>query len=120
LTPIDLDNTDFDGEKGYEEDEEEYDDIEEEDDEEEDLDEILKEMGTEMQVIAITHLPQIASKGNDHFKVFKTSKNEKTTTSIELLTPEERINEIAAMLSGKALSEIAISNAKSLLGVELF
>ena len=80
---------------------------------------ILKEMGAEMQVIVITHLPQIASKGTDHFKVFKSSNNQLTTTSILRLTREERINEIAAMLSGKALSEAAISNAKSLLGVEL-
>jgi len=80
---------------------------------------ILKEMGTEMQVIAITHLPQIASKGNDHFKVLKSSKNQNTTTTIQQLSSSERINEIAAMLSGKALSEAAISNAKSLLGVEL-
>ena len=80
---------------------------------------ILKEMGAEMQVIVITHLPQIASKGMDHFKVFKSSNNQLTTTSILRLSREERINEIAAMLSGKALSEAAISNAKSLLGVEL-
>ena len=80
---------------------------------------ILKDMGTEMQVIAITHLPQIASKGNEHFKVLKSTENHITTTSILLLTKEERINEIAAMLSGKALSAAAISNAKSLLGVEL-
>ena len=81
--------------------------------------EILKEMGTEMQVIAITHLPQIASKGDDHFKVLKSSIGQNTTTSIQQLSGNERINEIAAMLSGKALSEAAISNAKSLLGVEL-
>jgi DNA repair protein RecN (Recombination protein N) len=81
--------------------------------------EILKEMGTEMQVIAITHLPQIASKGDDHFKVLKSSIGQNTTTSIQQLSGTERINEIAAMLSGKALSEAAISNAKSLLGVEL-
>jgi DNA repair protein RecN (Recombination protein N) len=81
--------------------------------------EILKEMGTEMQVIAITHLPQIASKGDDHFKVLKSSIGQTTTTSIQQLSRTERINEIAAMLSGKALSEAAISNAKSLLGVEL-
>jgi len=81
--------------------------------------EILTEMGTEMQVIAITHLPQIASKGDDHFKVLKSSIGQNTTTSIQQLSGNERINEIAAMLSGKALSEAAISNAKSLLGVEL-
>ncbi len=81
--------------------------------------EILKEMGTEMQVIAITHLPQIASKGDDHFKVLKSSIGQNTTTLIQQLSGNERINEIAAMLSGKALSEAAISNAKSLLGVEL-
>lgn len=79
--------------------------------------EILKEMGSELQVLAITHLPQIASKGNDHLKVIKSSNAKETSSQLIRLNESDRIDEIAAMLSGKELSEAAISNARSLLGM---
>lgn len=77
--------------------------------------EIMKLMSKKMQVFAITHLPQIASKGNNHFKVFKTSSDNDTISEIVLLSEEERIIEIAEMLSGKNISESAINHAKALL-----
>ena len=79
--------------------------------------EILKEMGTELQVLAITHLPQIASKGLDHLKVIKSTVGKETTSQLIRLTESDRIDEIAGMLSGKELSDAAISNARSLLGI---
>jgi DNA repair protein RecN (Recombination protein N) len=79
--------------------------------------EILKEMGVEMQVLAITHLPQIASKGNDHLKVIKLTGGKETSSQLIRLQELERIDEIAGMLSGKELSDAAISNARSLLGL---
>lgn len=69
------------------------------------------------QVISITHLPQIAARGQQHYRVFKTKQNSFTYTKIERLTPEMRINEIAQMLSGSTLTEAAISNAKTLLNL---
>jgi len=77
--------------------------------------EIMKKMSDKMQVFAITHLPQIASKGNQHYKVFKITQNNDTISEIKLLTEEERVVEIAEMLSGKAISESAINHAKALL-----
>ncbi|MVX35720.1 DNA repair protein RecN [Myroides sp. LoEW2-1] len=77
--------------------------------------EIMREMSKEMQVFAITHLPQIAAKGDTHFKVFKTAKGETTTSQIEELTYESRITEVAQMLSGKDISESALVHAKELL-----
>lgn len=79
--------------------------------------EIMKKMAKNMQVISITHLPQIASKGNHHFIVYKTESKETTTTQIRLLEKEERITEVARMLSGSELTEAAISNAIELLNV---
>ena len=76
---------------------------------------IMQQMSNNMQVIAITHLPQIASKGNTHYKVFKEEVSGVTTTNLKVLNPEERIVEIAEMLSGKAISETAITHAKELL-----
>jgi DNA repair protein RecN (Recombination protein N) len=76
---------------------------------------ILKSMSLGMQVFAITHLPQIAAKGSQQLKVYKTINNGKTTSELKLLNTEERINEIAEMLSGKTLSASAIQHAKSLL-----
>lgn len=75
---------------------------------------VMYEMGQRMQVIAITHLPQIASKGNEHFKVFKSQVNQITTSQIRNLTADERIEELAEMLGGKT-STSAVSHAKSLL-----
>ena len=77
--------------------------------------EIMKEMSNEMQVFAITHLPQIAAKGNDHFKVFKSITDDKTQTELKLLNDDERIIEIAQMLSGTTISDSAINHAKALL-----
>src|SRR6218665_1978386 len=77
--------------------------------------EIMKNMSLQMQVMAITHLPQIAAKGSDHFKVFKTTADEQTNTELKLLSKEERIVEIAQMLSGTAISDSAINHAKALL-----
>lgn len=77
--------------------------------------EIMKIMSDKMQVFAITHLPQIASKGNQHYKVFKVTQNNDTISEIKLLTEGERVVEIAEMLSGKDISESAINHAKALL-----
>jgi DNA repair protein RecN (Recombination protein N) len=79
------------------------------------MSEIMKNMSQSMQVLAITHLPQIAAKGDSHFKVFKTTKNERTHTEIKQLSAEERIIEIAQMLSGIDVTESALNHAKSLL-----
>ncbi len=78
---------------------------------------ILKEMGTSMQVIAITHLPQIASMGEEHYKVVKESGEENTVTNILHLTQDDRLNELARLLSGDQISEAALANAKTMLGV---
>ena len=77
--------------------------------------EIMKAMSQNMQVFAITHLPQIAAKGDDHFKVFKTSEDDQTKTQLKLLDRERRVIEIAQMLSGSVLSDSAINHAKALL-----
>jgi DNA repair protein RecN (Recombination protein N) len=77
---------------------------------------VMSSMSKNMQVMAITHLPQIAARGNHHFKVFKTEINSQTTTDIKLLTKTERIDELAEMLSGKNIVDSAISHAKQLLG----
>lgn len=76
---------------------------------------IMQQMSQHMQVITITHLPQIAAKGNHHYKVFKKEVNKVTTTQLKELSPEERIEEIAEMLGGKDISEVAITHAKELL-----
>lgn len=77
--------------------------------------EIMKEMSTQMQIFAITHLPQIAAKGNEHFKVFKSTVGEGTQSELKLLTSEERVVEIAQMLSGTVISDSALNHAKALL-----
>ena len=77
--------------------------------------EIMKNMSLNMQVFAITHLPQIAAKGFSHFKVLKTTSNEQTFSELKLLSNEDRVVEIAQMLSGSVLSDSAINHAKSLL-----
>ncbi len=76
---------------------------------------IMKEMSNKMQVFAITHLPQIAAKGNQHYKVFKSSEGESTISELKLLSQNERVIEIAEMLSGKDISDSALNHAKSLL-----
>ena len=76
---------------------------------------IMNTMSSTMQVFAITHLPQIAAKGNQHYKVFKTTMGENTVSELKLLTDDERVNEIAEMLSGKDISDSALIHAKALL-----
>lgn len=78
--------------------------------------EMMKEISDNIQVITITHLPQVAVKGNQHYKVYKDDVEDSTYTSLCRLTDEERVNEIARMLSGKEIDSAAINNAKSLLG----
>jgi DNA repair protein RecN (Recombination protein N) len=78
---------------------------------------IMDRLAGGRQVIAITHLPQVASRGNDHFIVFKEDTREATYTRIRKLDPGERINEIAKMLSGEKVTEAALSNARVLLRV---
>ena len=77
---------------------------------------IFLEMGKNTQVIAITHLPQIAAKGARQLKVYKEEKNGVTETRIKPLDPEERMQEIARLLSGEGVSHEALENAKVLLG----
>lgn len=76
---------------------------------------IMKEMGGDRQVISITHLPQIASKGKTHFKVFKEESDNETITRIEKLNENERVEEIAQMLSGAETTSAALNNARDLL-----
>ena len=76
---------------------------------------IMQELGSKMQVFAITHLPQIAAKGKAHYFVYKEDTHERTLTRIKALSVDERIREIARMLSGASLTDAAIANAKDLL-----
>lgn len=77
--------------------------------------EIMKAMSENMQVFAITHLPQIAGKGKDHFKVYKVIKENQTQSELKLLSNDERVIEIAQMLSGSTISDSALNHAKELL-----
>jgi DNA repair protein RecN (Recombination protein N) len=77
--------------------------------------EIMKDMSQDMQIFAITHLPQIAAKGDAHFKVFKSTIGDDTQSELKLLSEEERIVEIAQMLSGIVVSDSALNHAKALL-----
>jgi DNA repair protein RecN (Recombination protein N) len=77
--------------------------------------EIMKSIAEKRQVLCITHLPQIAVKGRNHFKVLKTELNGKTLTKVNALNPEERLTEIALMLSGANLTDAAIRNARQLM-----
>ena len=76
---------------------------------------IMKDMSNSMQVFSITHLPQIAAKGKTHYKVYKSIQGETTISELKLLTFQERIVEIAEMLSGKNVSDSALNHAKALL-----
>ena len=81
---------------------------------------IMQEMGqADRQVISITHLPQIAARGAHHYKVYKEDTEVGTNSHIRILNEEERINEIAHMLSGATLTEAALNNAKALLNNEI-
>jgi DNA repair protein RecN (Recombination protein N) len=79
--------------------------------------EIMKNMSANMQVFVITHLPQIAGKGASHFKVFKYIKDNQTHSELKLLSDDERISEIAQMLSGSTISDSALVHAKELLNI---
>ena len=79
---------------------------------------IMQDMGKQnRQVISITHLPQIAARGIAHYKVYKEDTETGTNSHIRLLTQEERIREIANMLSGSTMTEAALNNARALLGL---
>ena len=79
---------------------------------------IMQEMGdSDRQVISITHLPQIAARGRAHYKVYKQDNETETNSHIRRLADEERIEEIAHMLSGASLTDAALNNAKALLGI---
>lgn len=77
--------------------------------------EMMAEIARNIQVIAITHLPQVAANGDHHLRVFKTDTDVETLTRVEALDDEEHVMEIARMLSGKDLNQAAIENAKSLI-----
>ncbi|MDG1503716.1 MAG: DNA repair protein RecN [Flavicella sp.] len=79
--------------------------------------EVMQEMGTHMQVITITHLPQIAAKGSSHFKVYKEEVSGVTTTFLKKLTQEERVEEVAEILGGKTMTVSALQHAKELLKI---
>ena len=78
---------------------------------------MMRTMGDEMQVLAITHLPQVAAKGRNHFKVYKTDEEERTVSHVKVLTIDERIGELAGMLSGSEVNDAARINAMVLLGL---
>lgn len=80
---------------------------------------IMKDMSADLQVFSITHLPQVASKGSNHFKVFKTEGAERTMTNMKKLTTDERVVELAHMLGGKDLSDSALAHARQLLSPSL-
>lgn len=79
------------------------------------MSDIMYQMSKKMQILSITHLPQIAARGDQHIKVFKEDNDDVTSTHLKILSQEERIVEIAQMLGGKNVSEAAIANAKELL-----
>ena len=76
---------------------------------------ILSDMGKYMQVINITHLPQVAAKGNEHFHVYKDDTINSTITRVKLLSSSERVHEIARLLSGSEVTATAVKNAQELL-----
>lgn len=76
---------------------------------------VMKELSSHIQVITITHLPQVAGKGNQHFKVYKADDKDTTTTHITQLSDDERLQEVARMLSGSNITKEALANAKTLM-----
>lgn len=77
--------------------------------------EMMADIARAIQVIAITHLPQVAANGDHHLRVYKTDNERETLTHVEQLSDQEHVMEIARMLSGKDLNQAAIENAKSLI-----
>lgn len=80
---------------------------------------MMKEMSGKLQVMSVTHLPQVAALGDGHLKVYKEDETEKTVSHIKSLTSEERVREIAGMLSGDTINEVALQNARILLKSEV-
>ena len=76
---------------------------------------ILTGMGKYMQVVNITHLPQVASRGTKHYHVYKEDDGDSTITRIKLLSGEERILEVARLLSGSEVTDTAVKNARELI-----
>ena len=76
---------------------------------------MMKEMATRMQVISISHLPQIAAAGDCHFKVYKEDNQDFTISHIRKLSYDERVKEIAGMMSGEEISVAALEAAQNLL-----
>jgi DNA repair protein RecN (Recombination protein N) len=76
---------------------------------------ILSAMGKDMQVINITHLPQVASRGTKHYHVYKDDTADSTITRVKLLSDDERILEVARLLSGSEVTETSLKNARELL-----
>lgn len=79
---------------------------------------MMHDVARKMQVIVITHLPQVAARGDEHFKVYKTDADTRTETHVRRLTVDDRIRELAAMISGSEVSEAALSAARTLLKVD--
>ncbi len=77
---------------------------------------MMAALSKNIQVITITHLPQVAAKGTSHFKVYKEDDDEATTTRIRPLSDEERVAELALMLSGSTDNRAALETARSLIG----
>lgn len=77
---------------------------------------VMKEMAKDMQLIVITHLAQVAAKGDNNYKVVKQDQKGKTVSTIIPLNPEEKLQEIAQLLSGSKITEAAVSQAKELIG----
>lgn len=76
---------------------------------------MMKEMSRNIQVMSVTHLPQVAANGDSHLKVYKKDEGDKTVSNIRMLKDEERVSEIAAMLSATEINEAALENARILL-----
>ena len=76
---------------------------------------IMKRMSGSMQVFSITHFPQVASRGDHHFKVFKEDDNKVTHTKMKKLDQKDRVVELAEMLGGKVLTDSAMAHARQLL-----
>ena len=81
----------------------------------EEIGNVMKEMSANMQLIVISHLAQVAAKGNDNYKVIKREVSGKTQSTIISLNQEEKLQEIAQLLSGSKITEAAISQAKELM-----
>ena len=79
--------------------------------------EMMARIAENMQVLAITHLPQVAAKGRTHYLVYKRDLEDRTVSNVRALKEQERVTELARMLSGRKLNEAPIDNARALLGL---